>query len=452
MRMSASSTHGVTFGSYRLIEKLGDGGMAMVYRAVVQGPEGFERPVVIKRVLPELSRDQKFVDMFLSEAKLCARLHHPNIVQVHALGEVGGEYFLAMEYVDGMDLATALKRAHDLARPMPLGVACYIASELASALAYAHALTDAEGRPLEIVHRDVNPSNLMLTKQGSLKLLDFGIARAAAHARVRSEKTRTGTLKGKISYMAPEQAEGVAIDRRADLFALGIVLYECLTLDRLFRGGDEFETLRLVREAKVFPPSSVRPDVDPDLDAVVMRLLQRSPDGRYADGDEVVAVLSPLVHRYHGEAKGLREFVAQLAASTAEAALGPTTPARKSRPQEVDTVDRSMGELEKRPARARRTAALALGGLATAAAGGALVFALTRPAPRQPPPPPLPIPASTPAPLAGARPSPFAAEKPSVAVEKPAAAVEKVESPHAVKKKHPKPDAHAPSQEIKDPF
>src|SRR5437016_5726887 len=146
---------GVTFGSYRLIEKLGDGGMAMVYRAVVLGPEGFERPVVIKRILPELSRDPKFVDMFLSEAKLCARLHHPNIVQVQALGEVGGEYFLAMELVDGLDLATALKRAYDLGRPLPTGLACYIASELAAALAYAHTLTDADGRPLEIVHRDV---------------------------------------------------------------------------------------------------------------------------------------------------------------------------------------------------------------------------------------------------------------------------------------------------------
>src|SRR3954468_296046 len=150
---------GVTFGSYRLIEKLGDGGMAMVYRAVIQGPEGFERPVVIKRVLPELSRDPKFVDMFLSEAKLCARLHHPNIVRVQALGEVGGEYFLAMELIDGLDLATALKRAYDLKKPMPAGVACYIASELASALAYAHTLRDADGRALEIVHRDVNPAN-----------------------------------------------------------------------------------------------------------------------------------------------------------------------------------------------------------------------------------------------------------------------------------------------------
>jgi serine/threonine-protein kinase len=440
---------GVTFGSYRLMEKLGDGGMAMVYRAVVQGPEGFERPVVIKRVLPELSRDQRFVDMFLSEAKLCAQLHHPSIVQVHALGEVGGEYFLAMEYVDGIDLATALKRAHELGKPMSLGVACYIASELASALSYAHGLADGNGRPLEIVHRDVNPSNLMLTKQGSVKLLDFGIARAAAHARVRSEKTRTGTLKGKISYMAPEQAEGLVVDRRADLFALGIVLYECLTLDRLFRGEDEFETLRRVREAKVFPPSSVRPDVDPDLDAVVLKLLQRSPDARYATGDEVVAALSPLVHRYHGEAKGLRDFVAELGASTSVAALGPTTPAKKSRPNELDTVDRSMGEVAKRPTRMPRTAALALGGLAAAVVGGAAVFALLRPPPVKPPDPRPLVSLVAPAPVkpavVEARPSPAPVEKP------PAVVVDKT---HPGKKKHPKPGAAAPApaQEIKDPF
>jgi serine/threonine-protein kinase len=435
---------GVTFGSYRLIEKLGDGGMAMVYRAVVQGPEGFERPVVIKRILPELSRDPKFVDMFLSEAKLCARLHHPNIVQVQALGEVAGEYFLAMELIDGLDLATALKRAYDLGKPMPAGVACYIASELASALAYAHSLTDADGRALEIVHRDVNPANLMVTRHGGIKLLDFGIARAAAHARVRSEKTRTGTLKGKISYMAPEQAEGLPVDRRADLFAVGIVLYECLTLERLFRGEDEFETLRLVREAKVFPPSSRRPDVDPDIDAVCLKLLARSPDGRYATGDEVVAALSPIIHRLHGDAKQLRDWVAELNASTTQAALSPTTPASPVAMRDPDTtLRRSSGEI--RPsAPARRTRTLALGALLVATVGGAVVFGVTRP-----PPPAVEV-----KPVVAVQPSPAPVEAKPAPVEVKPAPVEVKPSPISapIKKHKRRPQSSEEQPEIKDPF
>jgi eukaryotic-like serine/threonine-protein kinase len=436
---------GVAFGSYQLIEKLGDGGMAMVYRGIVHGPEGFERPVVIKRILPDLSRDQKFVDMFLSEAKLCARLHHPNIVQVQALGEVDGEYFLAMEYIDGLDLATALKRAYDLQKPMPAGVACYIASELASALAYAHALTDASGRPLEIVHRDVNPANLMVTRHGAIKLLDFGIARAAAHARVRSEKTRTGTLKGKISYMSPEQAEGLPVDRRTDLFAVGIVLYECLTLERLFRGEDEFETLRLVREAKVFPPSSRRPEIDPDIDAIVLKLMARSPDGRYQSGDEVVAALSPIVHRLHGDAKQLRDWVSELSASTAEAALSPTTPASPGAKRDPDTtLGRGSGEI--RPGTApSRTRALALGAVLAAGVGGVVLLEVTRPPPPIVPPPvamvkPSPVPISAPPPVVVPSPAVQVAAPPPVVAQ-------------PIKKRKPhKPPAETEQPEIKDPF
>jgi serine/threonine protein kinase len=420
---------GVSFGRYRLVEKLGDGGMAMVFRAVMEGPEGFERPVCIKRVLPDLSSDRKFVDMFLSEAKLCARLHHPGIVQVQALGDVGGEYFLAMEFVDGLDLATILKRAWELKKPMSTGVACFVASELASALGYAHTLKDADGRALEIVHRDVSPSNVMLTRFGDVKLLDFGIARAAAHARVRADKTRTGTLKGKVSYMAPEQAEGLAVDGRTDLFALGIVLYECLTLDRLFRGEDEFETLRLVREARVFPPSSRCPDVDPDLDAIVLKLLAREPAARFQSGDEVVAALSPLVHRLGGDANGVRQFVAELSASTARAEAAATTPAKspKSRPSladPIDTVTRSNGELETRPAdtarpRRRELAALGVGIAATAVVAGALVFAL---APRRAPQPAVAAPPVIAPPVVAAPPPPIA-QPPAKTVEPPLAKV-----------------------------
>src|SRR6266404_7003023 len=193
---NGSQEQAVRFGRYRLVEQLGSGGMAVVYRAIVDGPEGFARQVVIKRIRPELSTNPKFVKMFLSEARLSALLHHPAIVQVHELGEVGGDYFLAMEYVEGRDLASALDRSKQLGRQLSPGLACFITLELARALAYAHELRDAHG-PLGLVHRDVNPSNVMLTAYGGVKLVDFGIAKAANSSG--DERTRTGTLKGKVS-------------------------------------------------------------------------------------------------------------------------------------------------------------------------------------------------------------------------------------------------------------
>jgi serine/threonine protein kinase/TolB-like protein len=308
--MADSAQELTAFGRYRLVGQLGEGGMAVVHRAVVQGPEGFERQVVVKRILPELARYPEFTKMLLAEARLCGLLHHPGIVQVNEVGEVDGQYYLAMEYVDGVDLATVMKRSSELGRPMPEGLACFVAAELADALAYAHALTGSDGRPLEIVHRDVSPSNVMLTRQGGVKLLDFGIAKAKSQ--VRDERTRTGTLKGKLSYMSPEQADGLPIDRRSDLFALGIVLYECLTVERLFRGGDDLETLRKVREAKVWPPSSVRPELSPDVDAVVVKLLARLPEARYQTGADAAAALRPIAHKHQADASAVRAFLESL--------------------------------------------------------------------------------------------------------------------------------------------
>jgi serine/threonine protein kinase len=268
---------------------------------------------------------------------------------------------------------------------MPPGVACYIAAEIASALAYAHALTDDAGRPLAIVHRDVSPSNIRVTPLGGLKLLDFGIARAAGH--LRDERTLTGTLKGKISYMSPEQADGQPVDRRTDVFALGIVLYECLTLERLFRGEDDFETLRLVREAKVWPPSSVRPELDADVDAVVARMLARAPEARYQSCDEVAQALEPIVRRLDGDAAALRRWLQELGpiAARAEPPSQATTPAKAGATPR--TVTRSSGELRPSGAPGERgwlwpvLAALVMaGGL-----GG--VFALSRRPPAEKPPP-----------------------------------------------------------------
>jgi serine/threonine-protein kinase len=335
----------IAFGRYRLLQQLGAGGMAVVWRAVIDGPEGFAREVVIKRVLPELGRSDEFVRMLLGEARLSARLRHPGIVQVHELGQVDGEYFLAMEYVEGSDLVTIAEKCRDRQMPLPIGLACFIAREVAAALAYAHELKDDEGRPLCVVHRDVSPSNVMVSSAGVVKLLDFGIAKAADH--FRRERTQTGVLKGKLSYLSPEQAEGEELDPRSDLFALGIVLHECLTNRRLFSGGDELKTLRLVREAAVSQPSAARPEVPPELDAVVAKMLARRREDRYANGHEIVEALAPFVHRFEGNAVRLRSFARELTGGSAgapRAAVSTTT----RRALEPTTGASTSGELEAR--------------------------------------------------------------------------------------------------------
>ncbi len=309
MALSAQPDDGEPFGRYRLIERIGAGGMAVVYRALAPSPSG-QAVVVVKRVLPALSRDQTFVKMLVAEARLSSRLSHPGIVRMHELGRVRDEYFLSMEYVDGIDMLRLLNRCVSSRTPVPIGVACYVAQRVAAALSYAHDLKDAEGRPLEIVHRDVSPANIMVTFDGHVKLLDFGVAKAAEH--VRDDHTRTGTLKGKINYLSPEQAEGLAIDGRSDLFALGIVLHECLTLKRLFRGASDLVTLRLVRQCEVVPPSHLRPDVPPELDTIVLRMLARDRGQRFSKGDEIAAALAPLAEAHGGAAERLAEFLAQI--------------------------------------------------------------------------------------------------------------------------------------------
>ncbi len=254
--------------------------MALVYRATVDGPRGFARELCIKRIRPELADEARFMNLLVCEGRLSALLRHPVIVQVHELGEVEGEYYLAMELVEGADLVSVLNTCEQRGRPLPIGLACYVVQQLADALAYAHALTDEEGRALDIVHRDISPSNIMITPHGDVKLLDFGIAKAAEH--FRDERTTTGVLVGKFGYFSPEQADGIKLDRRSDIFALGIVLWELLTHERLFRGESDLETLRNVRQANVPPPPTRVADVEPELDALVLHMLERDPARRCA--------------------------------------------------------------------------------------------------------------------------------------------------------------------------
>src|SRR5215831_6830087 len=221
----------IPFARYRLVERIGHGGMATVYRATIAGPAGFARDIVVKMMLPQLADNPAFVEMFMDEAKLAARLAHPNIAQVLELGIVEGTVFIAMEYVDGIDLAELLAQMAEKDSRLPVPATCFIVREIVDALAYAHTSQS-------LVHRDVSPSNVMLGRDGSVKLVDFGIAKLIDEGTA-CGRTQTGTLKGKYGYMAPEQAAGRPVDTRTDVFAAGIVLHELLTGRRLFKGDSD---------------------------------------------------------------------------------------------------------------------------------------------------------------------------------------------------------------------
>ncbi len=281
------------FGKYTLVERLGRGGMAEVWKAKILGPAGFQRTLVVKRILPHLVEDPHFVDMFMAEARLSARLNHVNIVQVYELGDVNGEFFLAMEYVRGRDLVSCMRALIPRGVPEP-GFGAYVMRETCRALAYAHALSDDNGRPLRLIHRDVSPSNVMLSFDGAVKLLDFGIAKALAETA--ENKTQTGTLKGKFGYMSPEQVEGRPFDHRADIFAAGVMLHEILCGRRLFKGASDLQTIAMVREAKVEAPSLINPQVTPELDRICLRALTREAELRYQSCDEMANDLDQAVH------------------------------------------------------------------------------------------------------------------------------------------------------------
>ena len=277
------------FGKYELIDRLGRGGMADVWRARVAGPQGFARVLVLKRILPHLIEDKKARELFEREARVISRLSHANIVKVFEFGEINGEYYLTMEYVEGRDLA-ALIRAGG-AQP---GLAALVMRDVCRALGYAHGVRDEDGTPLRILHRDVSPSNVMIGNDGAVRLLDFGIAKAFNDPR--DKRTVKGTIRGKFGYMAPEVIEGLEPDGRADLFAVGVVLHETLCGKRLFRGASDLETLALVKRAEIPLPSLMNPAVPPALDAICMRALERDRAKRFLSGEEMAEALDHVVH------------------------------------------------------------------------------------------------------------------------------------------------------------
>lgn len=272
----------MTSQRYRPLYKLDAGGMAEVYVAEAESMAGFKKKVAIKRILPGLIKDQRFVRMFLDEARLSLRLNHANVVSVFDIGESENTYFIVMDFVHGTNLKSLLEYQAKKGGVMPVPLVTWILSEILKGLAYAHSLSDSEtGRPIGIVHRDISPPNILVSWNGEVKLTDFGLAKATTQL----ESTDPGVVKGKYSYLSPEAARGEEIDHRADLFSAGILAFEMLTGRRLFRGKNDYQTIALVRACEVPSVRSYNPAVPPDLEAVLMRALAKDIKDRYEDAD-----------------------------------------------------------------------------------------------------------------------------------------------------------------------
>jgi serine/threonine protein kinase/tetratricopeptide (TPR) repeat protein len=302
------------YGKYQLLEQLARGGMAEVFKAKAHGVEGFEKILVIKRILPELSQNPRFVEMFINEAKIAVTLSHANIVQVFDLGQAQDTYFIAMEFVAGMDLATTLKLAARAQRRLSAELAVYIVSELAKGLDYAHRRRDGEQRSLHIVHRDVSPQNVLLSQEGEVKLTDFGIAKARM---VAQSVTDVGVVKGKYAYMSPEQIMGKPVDARADVFAAGVLLYEALAGTNPFQTNSNYDTLQRIRSGEITPIEQLVPDVPPEVSRVVRIATAFDPDERYASAEHLYEDLIQYLYgtgRRFG-ARDLSEFLSHLRAS-----------------------------------------------------------------------------------------------------------------------------------------
>jgi serine/threonine protein kinase len=304
-----SSWRDDVFGPYELLDRIAVGGMAEVFKAKRSGAAGFEKTLAVKRILPHLSDNEEFLNMFVDEAKMVAGLAHPNIVQIYDLGQIEKSYFIAMEYVHGRDLRTIMKRAKEKELRLPLDIAVRVASALCAALEFAHRKKDDRGRPMEIVHRDVSPQNILISFEGDVKLTDFGIAKAATKA----SSTDRGALRGKLLYMSPEQAWGRGLDRRSDLFSLGLVLYEMLTEEKPFLAGSEgteMTILEKVRQCQVAPPRSVNPRIPENLDRLVVKALQKDPDERFQDAAEMGRALERVMRERQPLSQGeLKRFM-----------------------------------------------------------------------------------------------------------------------------------------------
>ncbi len=336
---------GVPFGNYRLQRRLARGGMAEVFLARLIGVEGFERRVAIKRILPHLSESEEFRAMFLDEARLAAQLTHPNIVHIYDFGKVDDYYFIAMEYVDGVDIGRLIRRAKE--RPVPFELAARIMAEVCAGLHFAHNASDPIGRKLDVVHRDVTPQNVLVSYDGIVKLVDFGIAKAQFAA----GRTRPGVVKGKYAYMSPEQVEGKPLDGRSDVFSAGICMYEMLTGVPLFRRDDVVASMREIRDGKPIHPEKHRRDVPEELINIMRRALQTARDNRYASASAMQTDLEKYLKSADALAtsRELAEYIVRELPPTLDEAATPSTSAQPAGTQRQPQKQRTEVQVSARP-------------------------------------------------------------------------------------------------------
>jgi serine/threonine protein kinase len=279
---------------YRVLKRLASGGMAEVFVAESAGIEGFKKQVAIKRVLPALSRKETFIAMFLDEARLSAHLSHSNVVSVFDIGVGDGTYFIVMEYVEGADLKNVMDHRKKIDQPVPVEEAVFIATKICQGLAYAHELTTADGRPLNIVHRDITPANVLITKYGEIKIVDFGLAKASSQL----AESDQGVIKGKFGYLAPETVMELGVDHRVDVFAVGIILWEMLSGQRLFLGKTDYATVQAVARAEIPPISEINPAVPQELEWILAQGLARDRDARYHTARDFGRDLTRFLYRF----------------------------------------------------------------------------------------------------------------------------------------------------------
>ncbi|MCA9663278.1 MAG: serine/threonine protein kinase [Myxococcales bacterium] len=289
-----------TIGPYTVLERINAGGMAEVYKAKLHGVEGFERLVAIKRILPHIASDPDFIAMFQAEAKLAVQLTHGNIAQIYKLGRHEDSFYIALEFVDGRDIGALLDYAQKKGKPIPLHYACYIIARVCEGLDYAHHKRGRSGEPLNVIHRDISPPNVLVSFEGEVKLIDFGLAKAASS----SIHTQAGIIKGKLAYMSPEQVRGEKLDLRSDIFAVGIVFYELLTGERLFRKNSDLETYQSVRDCAIPTPSEVNPKIPKRLEAILLRALARDPANRFQTAGELQNAIQEFMFRANFNTRG----------------------------------------------------------------------------------------------------------------------------------------------------
>jgi len=287
------------FGHYFILEKIAQGGMAEIFKGLTYDFSGLKKFIVIKRILPHIAANRNFIKMLIDEAKIAVKLNHGNIAQTYDLGKVADDYFIVMEFVDGRTLSQIFKKSVELKQPIPLQLGAFVAAEICNGLDYMHRARDETGVPLEIVHRDISPQNVILSYSGNVKIVDFGVAKAAFKL---SEMER-GVLKGKFAYMSPEQTEGDHVDARSDIFATGTVLWELLTSRRLFKKKTNAETLDAVQKMAIYPPSAYRNEIPSELDEIVMRSLERDPERRYTSATDMGLALTKFLLKHYPEFK-----------------------------------------------------------------------------------------------------------------------------------------------------